>query len=288
MNPLSPVMLSDKVHKDFHSSSGERHRTAWLQRDLGWIPKVRAQAAAPRRQRPHPGVSRILGAIARLDFSQLVFARKGVSSQSASADLFPRDSRVTRCVAQRFLEALRTKLVKGQENLTRRFTKALLKRAMKFSKVFKPGPFIAGALVMACFTGCWKKSGGAIVEEKEHIDAAPTPTPEPAGTVAAQPAATPQESPAREEYVEKELAPDEIVVDTYVMKKDARGTSKDPRAYPGLEQWRIKVRMIEGGRGFTVRAEKAQFERLKVGDRVKVRYREGKYTGAVWSAEIVD
>jgi hypothetical protein len=148
---------------------------------------------------------------------------------------------------------------------------------------------------MACFAGCWKKSGEGIVEEKEHIDAGeilPTPTPGPAGTVvtevAVQPLATPQESPAEEEYVEKELAPDEIVVDSYVMKKDVRGTSKDPRAYPGHEQWRINVRMIEGGRGFTVRAKKAQFERLKVGDRVKVRYREGKYTGTVWSSEIVD
>jgi hypothetical protein len=82
--------------------------------------------------------------------------------------------------------------------------------------------------------------------------------------------------------------PDEIVVDTYVMKKEVRGTSKDSRAYPGLEQWRIKVRMVGDGRGFTVRAEKAQFERLKVGDRVKVRYSQGKYTGTVWGAEIVD
>jgi hypothetical protein len=166
---------------------------------------------------------------------------------------------------------------------------------MKFSRVLKPDLFVAGALVIAGFAGCWKKSGEAIVLEKEHIDAGeipPTPTPGPAVTgaaeVAVQPVATPQESPAQEEYVEKELAPDEIVVDTYVMKKDVRGTSKDPRAYPGLEQWRITVRMIEGGRGLTVRAGKAQFERLKVGDRVKVRYREGKYTGAVWSAEIVD
>lgn len=163
---------------------------------------------------------------------------------------------------------------------------------MKLFKLFKPAPFVAGVLVMACFAGCWKKSGEAIVEEKEHIDAAPTPTPQPAGTAAAevavQPVATPQESPPQEEYVEKELAPDEIAVDTYVMKKDVRGTSKDPRAYPGLEQWRINVRMIEDGRRFTVRAKKAQFERLKVGDRVKVRYREGKYTGTVWSADIVD
>jgi hypothetical protein len=163
---------------------------------------------------------------------------------------------------------------------------------MRFPKLFKPAPFVAGALVMVCFAGCWKKSGEAIVEEKEHIDAAPTRTPEPAATTAAevavQPVATPQESPASEEHVRRELAPDEIVVDSYVMKKDVRGTSKDPRAYPGHEQWRINVRMIEGGRGFTVRATKAQFERLKIGDRVKVRYREGKYTGTVWSAEIVD
>jgi hypothetical protein len=166
---------------------------------------------------------------------------------------------------------------------------------MKISQLLKPAPFVAAVLIMASFTGCWKKSGEAIVLEKEHIDAGEdraTPTPGPASTTAAettaQPAATAQESPAEEEYVEKELAPDEVVVDTFVMKKNVRGTSKDPRAHPGLEQWRIKVQMIEGGRGFTVRAEKAQFERLKVGDRVKVRYREGKYTGTVWGAEIID
>jgi hypothetical protein len=166
---------------------------------------------------------------------------------------------------------------------------------MKSPKVLKLAPFVAGLLVMASFAGCGKKSGEAIVVEKEHIDAGevpPTPTPGPAATVAAevavQPVATPQESPAREEYVEKELGPDEIVVDTYVMKKKVRGTSKDPRAYPDLEQWRIKVRMVGDGRGFTVRAEKAQFERLKVGDRVKVRYSQGKFTGTVWGAEIID
>jgi len=103
---------------------------------------------------------------------------------------------------------------------------------MKFSKVFKPAPFAAGVLVMACFAGCWKKNGEAIVVEKEHIDAGevpPTPTPGPPSTVAAemavQPVATPQESPPDEEYVEKELAPDKIVVDTYVMKKEVRGNN---------------------------------------------------------------
>ena len=72
------------------------------------------------------------------------------------------------------------------------------------------------------------------------------------------------------------------------MKKNVRGTSKDPRARPGLEQWRITVQLVAGGGSFMVQAKQAQYERLKVGDRVKVRYREGKYTGTVWSAEIVD
>ena len=72
------------------------------------------------------------------------------------------------------------------------------------------------------------------------------------------------------------------------MKKNVRGTSKDPRAQPGHEQWRMTVQMVAGGRSFMVQARQRQYERFKVGDRVRVRYREGKYTGTVWSAEIVD
>ena len=169
---------------------------------------------------------------------------------------------------------------------------------MKFAKPFNPAVFVAGLFVIAAFAGCWKKSGEANVVEKEYIAAGEereTPTPAAAispaepGVTPADSAASPAESAESEEYTAAPpLAEDEIVVDTYVMKKDVRGTSKDPRAYPGLEQWRIKVEMIEGGRLLTVRAEKAQYEKLKVGDRVKVRYREGKYTGSVWSAEIVD
>ena len=166
---------------------------------------------------------------------------------------------------------------------------------MKFRKALNPFVFVAGFLVVIAFAGCWKKGGEAIVEEKEYIAAGEeleTPTPGPAtspaesGAAPVNPAAS--QSGNSPQYIERPLAEDEIVVDDYVMKKNVRGTSKDPRAYPGLEQWRIKVQLIEGGRGLTVRAEKAQFERLKVGDRVKVRYREGKYTGTAWSAEIVD
>lgn len=163
---------------------------------------------------------------------------------------------------------------------------------MKFAKPFNPAVLVPSLIVIAAFTGCWKKSGEALVVEKEYIAAGEeraTPTPGDSGGTPVTPAASPSRSAEPEQYVAAEpLAEDEILVDGHVMKKDVRGTSKDPRAYPGLEQWRITVQMVAGGRQFTVHAERAQFEKLKPGDRVKVRYREGKYTGTVWSAEIVD
>jgi hypothetical protein len=70
------------------------------------------------------------------------------------------------------------------------------------------------------------------------------------------------------------------------MKPEARGTSRDPRALQD-EQWLVKVRMIDDGRTFNLQTEQAQFDKLKESDRVKVRYRLGKYTKTVWAAEIV-
>jgi hypothetical protein len=138
--------------------------------------------------------------------------------------------------------------------------------------------------------GCSKKSGEAIVEGKEHIDAGDpivTPTPGvPVAAIAASPAASPREA-AEENHEAPPLADDEVVVDAYVMKKNVRGTSKDPRAYPGLEQWRVKIRIVENG-GAIALATKKQYEKLKVGDRVKVRYKQGNYTGTIWETEIVD
>ncbi len=137
-----------------------------------------------------------------------------------------------------------------------------------------------------------------MVVEKEYIAAGEEPaTPTPGATAEpAEPVATPvtakaspSESGETVEYTKaKPLADDEIVIGNYVMKKDIRGTSKDPRAHPGLEQWRINVQMVAGSRSFMVQANQKQYERVKVGDRVKVRYRKGKYTDTVWSAEIVD
>src|SRR5438874_10880040 len=126
--------------------------------------------------------------------------------------------------------------------------------------------FVIVVLVTVGMVGCEKKSGDAVVLAKEHIAAA-LPIAE---TPNAQSASTPD---------------DEITVDGYVMKPEARGTSRDPRALK-TEQWLVKVRMIDDGRTFNVQAEQAQFDKLKEGDRVKVRYRIGKYTKTVWGSEI--
>jgi hypothetical protein len=40
------------------------------------------------------------------------------------------------------------------------------------------------------------------------------------------------------------------------------------------------------GRTLNVQADQGQFDKLKEGDRVRVRYRLGKYTKTVWDAEI--
>ena len=123
-------------------------------------------------------------------------------------------------------------------------------------------------------SGCEKNRGEAVVLAKEHIDAA-LPTAE---TPNAQSATTP-------EAELRPMADDEIGVDGYVMKPEARGTSRDPRAL-SHEQWIVKVRMLDNGRTFQVPADQAKWEKLHDNDRVKVRYRTGKYTGTVWAAEI--
>ena len=133
---------------------------------------------------------------------------------------------------------------------------------------------------MFCLGGCEKHRGEAIVLAKEHIAAAP-PISEtsPMGSPA---------SPNEISSTSEELRPigdDEITVDGYVMKPEVRGTSRDPRALKD-EQWRVKVRTIYDGRTFNVQAEQGQFDKLKEGDRVRVRYQLGKYTKTVWGAEI--
>jgi hypothetical protein len=60
---------------------------------------------------------------------------------------------------------------------------------------------------------------------------------------------------------------------------------KDERA-TNNQQWIVKVRMRDNGRTIQVHADRAQWEKLRENDRVKVTYHVGKYTGTVWGAEI--
>ena len=138
--------------------------------------------------------------------------------------------------------------------------------------------FVAGLFAVLSLAGCEKKSGEAMVLGKEHIAAMETPPKN-------EQAASPNKSATNDDAKVTELGKDDITVDAYVMNKNVRGTSRDPRA-TNHEQWLVKVRMIDGGRQFNVQADQAQFDKLKEGDRVKVSYRVGKYTGTVWDSEI--
>jgi hypothetical protein len=128
-----------------------------------------------------------------------------------------------------------------------------------------PLPILATFLIIGV-TGCEKNSGQAVVLAKEHIDAAPQAESAPDAQI-------------------RSMADDEIAVDGYMMKPEVRGTSRDPRALKD-EQWLVKVRMLDNGRTFQVPADQAKWEQLCENDRVKIRYRTGKYTGTVWAAEI--
>ena len=135
--------------------------------------------------------------------------------------------------------------------------------------------------------GCTKKVGDAVILEKEHIDAAePSPTPSPGRTSNEIAVAAGSPTPVSEPR-QAELAPDEIVVDTYVMKKNVRGTGKDPRA-SSQEKWLMKVEMLQDRRRFTIVADRGHFLKYKVGDEVRVRYKEGNDSGTVWDSQIED
>ena len=135
-------------------------------------------------------------------------------------------------------------------------------------------PCVVAVFLIIAITGCEKKHGEAVVIAKEHIDAA-LPTAETPNA---------QCTPSPDEYL-RPMRDDEIAVDGYVMKPEVRGTSRDPRALKA-EQWIVKVRMLDDGRTFQVPADQTKWEKLRENDRVKVRYRTGKYTGTVWDAEI--
>ena len=136
-----------------------------------------------------------------------------------------------------------------------------------------PPWFVATFLIIAV-TACERNSGEAVVLAKEHVDAA-LPTGETPNT---------ESAPSPDSQL-RPMADDEIAVDGYVMKPEARGTSRDPRAL-NHQQWIVKVRMLDNGRTFQVPTDQARWEKLRENDRVRVKYRTGKYTGTVWAAEI--
>lgn len=149
---------------------------------------------------------------------------------------------------------------------------------------------LAGLIILATLTGCEHRHSEAIVLEKEHIPVqAPTPTqtPAPSGSPAVGDEQTFPDTAKPEAEAEpqlREMAPDEIAVDGVVMKAAVRGTDRDPRALAD-EQWLVKVRTTDG-RTFNVHADRAGYEKVHAGDKVKVSYRVGKYTGTVWGADL--
>jgi hypothetical protein len=143
---------------------------------------------------------------------------------------------------------------------------------------------IVAVLVAVSLSGCSKKRSAAVVLAKEHVDVAeakPSPSPEPSPADAKDRATEPEVTTA------PEMKPDEIEVDGYVMKKEVRGTSKDPRAR-NEEQWRITVQIEEIGLSKLIQTDRAHYDKLKVGDRIRVAYYKGNYTGTVWTADIED
>ena len=124
---------------------------------------------------------------------------------------------------------------------------------------------------LLCLTGCEKRRSEAVVIGKEYI-------------AAAAPGATP--APHRKGFA-RAGADEEITVDSYAMKGSVRGTGLDPRAMKH-EQYLVKVRTSADGRTFNVPTNPTQFAKFKLGARVTVAYRVGKYTGTVWAAELVD
>ncbi|HEX8280103.1 MAG TPA: hypothetical protein VF551_01895 [Chthoniobacterales bacterium] len=131
------------------------------------------------------------------------------------------------------------------------------------------------ALVACAFvlSGCAKKSGEAIVIGKDYVPAIEREEATPSASSPAAEDATSSASPIDESA--------ETIVDT----TDFIGPPIDSRA-THREQWIVAVEMIEGGRKIDVRVDPGQFDALKEGDRVRVEYREGKYTGTVWSSSI--
>jgi hypothetical protein len=117
----------------------------------------------------------------------------------------------------------------------------------------------AGLALMLGSAACEKKSGEAVVIGKEHIDAVKS-----------------VETPEGGQDTNQDKSNTDL--NEQVATVNSRATHN--------EQWIVDVETIDGGRKIGVRVDQPQFEKIKIGDRVNVIYRQGKHTGTVWGAEI--
>jgi hypothetical protein len=132
---------------------------------------------------------------------------------------------------------------------------------------------------IATLSACVKKGGAALVMRKEHIEAVKIR--QTATTEEGVNAGDDKQTPAPVGASPADGAP--AVDQSGVVNEKA--SVENPRA-TDREQWIVSVKMIDDNRWIDVPVERPQWEKLQEGDRVQVVYREGKYTGTVWSAEI--
>ena len=71
-----------------------------------------------------------------------------------------------------------------------------------------------------------------------------------------------------------------------ISKKHTEGSpaTGDQAAQP--DRWMVQVEMISDLRKVNVEVERPRWEAVKIGDRLKVSYSQGKYTGTIWGSEL--
>jgi hypothetical protein len=132
---------------------------------------------------------------------------------------------------------------------------------------------LGGLVILLSLAGCWKKSGEAIVLEKIYVPARPVSV---SPNESRSPAASePTQTPAEQNSTETATEPAD----------DTIQPALDPRAVEH-EQWIVAVEMVDDLKKIDVRIDAARWEKLKPRDRVRVSYRQGKYTGTIWNAEL--
>jgi hypothetical protein len=135
--------------------------------------------------------------------------------------------------------------------------------------------FLSGLGMLLGVGGCEKKSGDAVVVGKEYIPALILPeTPGPT-----------EKNPAESMASSRQVEPGAMSHEGDYLQLDENVVLPNPRATHN-EQWIVDVEMVAGGRKIAVRVDQPRFEKLSIGDRVKVVYRVGKYTNTVWDSKI--